>query len=187
LLIEDKIDAQCQPDQAHSYRERADRYVGDRTVSHAATVLVAPRGYADKHKDDVAAFDHLLEVETIREWLAVAETLRTRADFLCGFLDQVSRKFHRARAVNAAPGEASAGSRSKPQFPELHEAIRAEIDRTFPQLGVTNTTPGEWVYFSFPHKGVGATVRYRLRDAKHRAELSSNGDPAFVDESARSV
>jgi hypothetical protein len=70
ILIEDKIEAECQPGQAAAYAERAKRYVEDGEADRAATVLIAPLGYPERYSEDTAAFDYHVSIESIRDWVA---------------------------------------------------------------------------------------------------------------------
>lgn len=169
LLIEDKIDAACQPDQALSYKHRAARYVQEGAASHCATVLIAPREYPERHKEDTALFDYFLSLESIREWIESEPGLKSRAPYLADFLSAIVNKFQRARQSQARTSAERNGSVSKPLYPALYDIIRTELSGSFPQLGINNSTPGEWVYFSFPGKGRGVSIRYRARD--HWVEL----------------
>lgn len=67
ILIEDKIEAECQPGQAAAYAERAKRYVEDGEADRAATVLIAPLGYPERYSEDTAAFDYHVSIESIRD------------------------------------------------------------------------------------------------------------------------
>lgn len=170
LLIEDKVDAQCQPGQAAAYAERAKRHVAEGYADTAATVLVAPHGYRERHLEDTAAFDYHITIESIRDWVATDSNLQTRRQYITPLLDHLLNRSRGGRLATRAgvAGRSAEGGR-KPHFPELYESILREISTAFPQLGITNSAPGEWVYFSFPGKRNGVSLRYRIRD--HWAEL----------------
>ena len=84
LLIEDKVDAPIQPDQANRYRLRADKDVRDGLYTDYEVILCAPRFYLDNHPD-LSGFDHKLSLEEIAAFLLEAEPgprARYRAEFL---------------------------------------------------------------------------------------------------------
>lgn len=65
-LIENKLDAQEQPDQAASYREEADeRHDNYSTVT---CVLLCPEGYLALHPSFASQFDKVLNYEAIRDY-----------------------------------------------------------------------------------------------------------------------
>jgi len=67
ILIEDKVDAQFQPQQAKRYRERAARYLKDGECCRAMTVLVAPDAYIT-NSDEKCGFDQHVSLERIGTW-----------------------------------------------------------------------------------------------------------------------
>jgi hypothetical protein len=169
LLIEDKIDAQCQPDQARAYQLRAAKYVEDGEATCTATVLIAPAGYNERHAADTVLFDYALSVETIKEWLMTDQSLNARREYLGGFLDHILLKFRRLKTPSRSTANGSRGGASKVQFPDVYAFVSDEIGRIYPQISITNSSHGEWIYFAFPGKERGVSLRYRLRD--HWVEL----------------
>jgi hypothetical protein len=84
LLIEDKVDAELQPQQADRYRQRADREVKAGAFGDYEVILCAPRAYPAPHLE-VAAFDRFVSYEEIGEWLAHNDPSHRgqyRADFI---------------------------------------------------------------------------------------------------------
>jgi hypothetical protein len=71
ILIEDKIRASFQPDQAKRYRKRGD-FGKDREWDRYWTCLIAPESYIRRGHD----FDAAVTLEQIKEWLAVSEPKR---------------------------------------------------------------------------------------------------------------
>jgi hypothetical protein len=170
LLIEDKIDAQCQPDQAVAYGRRAGDYVREGSVHMAATVLIAPAGYSDRFPQDTAPFNAVIAIDDIRGWVTEHEGLASRRQYVGDLLSHILAKAHRARARKAfSAAERQGHDGRKPQFPEAYAVIRRELARGFPNLTITNASDGEWVYFGFAGKRHGVSARYRLRD--HWVEL----------------
>jgi hypothetical protein len=66
ILIEDKIDAQLQPDHAGRYRKRAEREIAEGTFSDFDLFLCAPNAYR-LGRPDTSAFDHFVPYEDIAE------------------------------------------------------------------------------------------------------------------------
>jgi len=98
ILIENKLDAMEQPDQAESYREElailADNY------ERSAMLIVCPAGYAAQHHHFTAKFDATVTYETIRDHLRLlADESGHEAVLRCGFradiLDQAVNKYRR--------------------------------------------------------------------------------------------
>ncbi|NOX73530.1 MAG: PD-(D/E)XK nuclease family protein [Alphaproteobacteria bacterium] len=71
LLIENKIDAEEQPDQAESYREELDVLSPDYDVT--AMIVVCPEGYRAQHYQFISKFDVCLTYQSIRDWFVNAE------------------------------------------------------------------------------------------------------------------
>ncbi len=93
LLIEDKVDAPLQPDQAARYRQRADR---DRILglySDYEVILCAPRHYIDS-RSDLGDFDKLIPLEQIAQMFH--QVGDARASYRSAFLETVG-----TRRVNA--------------------------------------------------------------------------------------
>ncbi len=89
LLIEDKVDAPLQPQQALRYRQRGDRELEAGFCADYATVLCAPRYYIDS-RTDLDGFDHLISLEEIAARLR--QDGGTRASYRAAFLESSSTK-----------------------------------------------------------------------------------------------
>ncbi|NML10805.1 PD-(D/E)XK nuclease family protein [Sphingobium sp. AR-3-1] len=68
LLIENKLDATEQPDQAESYREELD--VLAERFSHRAVLIVCPSAYSAQHSDFTGRFDAIVTYEALAEYFA---------------------------------------------------------------------------------------------------------------------
>lgn len=98
ILIENKLDATEQPDQAESYRQELAALASD--YGRAAMVIVCPTAYAAQHPDFTGKFDLMLSYEEIaaflRELLAEAGSeLALRYGFRAAILDQAIHKYRR--------------------------------------------------------------------------------------------
>ena len=86
LLIEDKISAGAQPDQAECYHKRGKQGITDFLWDRYCTVIVAPDAYVGQKVD----FDCSISLETIRDWLRVPGD--KRAEFRCKKIDEAIAK-----------------------------------------------------------------------------------------------
>lgn len=160
LLIEDKIGAAFTPGQPERYAARAAEY--QNTVGQSAsTLLIAPESYAVRHKREVGSFASHLSIEGLTAWCDNGVVPAPRSDYLRDFLNHLF-------ARNGVRSRASSGGGGKATFPSLYRTIRSILAAEFPELSITNSSDGEWVYFDFPGRAQ-VSLRYRLRD--HWAEL----------------
>ncbi|HEY0971323.1 MAG TPA: hypothetical protein VGE02_10200 [Gemmatimonadales bacterium] len=157
LLVEDKLAAHCQPDQAKRYLVRAERYRGSGRATQTLTLLVAPSWYPSKHRVDVAPFERHLAIEEIAAWCDEG-VAGERGAYLASLLRHAL-----ARVAPVAPSSGSTAERLAPVYALLREALAARGS----DLRITSSA--EWVYFDFPGRRKGAWLRYRLYD--HWVEL----------------
>ena len=88
LLIENKLDALEQPDQAESYREELDALSAD--FARGAIMIVCPSAYSATHREFTEKFDAIITYEELAEYFSDSTTthgtsaarMRFRADFL---------------------------------------------------------------------------------------------------------
>ncbi|WP_162631094.1 MULTISPECIES: PD-(D/E)XK nuclease family protein [Meridianimarinicoccus] len=98
LLIENKLDAAEQPDQAESYREEL--AILDDGFNHAAMAIVCPEAYGAEHPNFTGKFDAIITYEMIAKWFrdqideAGSDTV-LRYDFRASILDQAIHKHRR--------------------------------------------------------------------------------------------
>ncbi|MES0020207.1 hypothetical protein [Mesorhizobium sp. M0036] len=88
LLIENKINAGLQPDQAGRYRKRGEWGVENKLWSHYTTVLVAPKAYIDARPD--AGFMAAVSIESLKSWITTADA--NRRNFKLARLDEAIAK-----------------------------------------------------------------------------------------------
>ena len=136
LLIEDKIDAFMQPDQARRYRERGRAYEESGRCGSFKTVIVAPEGYLVPEDQQ---FDAVITYESLREWF-----LREGGP----------RGEYRAGLVSAAIEEARRGYQRipDPRTTEFLDRYWALANTVAPELGMRRPTKPRpkgsgWVYF----------------------------------------
>ena len=90
LLIEDKIDAPLQPDQAKRYRLRAENEVRRGDYQAWETVLCSPAGYAAAHPE-ASGFDRHVTYEAIAEFLRSSDA-GPRALYRANFIASVAQR-----------------------------------------------------------------------------------------------
>ncbi len=93
LLIEDKVDAPLQPEQAARYYLRAERDRSSGAYMDFEVILCAPRHYIE-HRSDLKDFDRLVSLEEIAEIIRLGRD--TRSEYRANFLDSAG-----TRRINA--------------------------------------------------------------------------------------
>lgn len=91
FLIENKIDADFQPDQANRYRQRGQKRVENRECDIFYTILVAPKNYIVRNDD----FDFYIEYEAIKDWFITQSGLGDRATYKAEVLEIAIEKLRR--------------------------------------------------------------------------------------------
>jgi|GEM_PF-574306 len=182
LLIEDKLGARCQPEQALRYLARAARYRESGRSAVTRTLLVAPAEYPARHAEDTAPFEAYLAIEQIGAWTDAGSN-GGRGVYLTRMLqhaiDRVTRTHTTRSSTSSSPtridGRTAAGdvaddgpSAAKVAMVPIYAILREVLA----QLGsnLTITSSGTWVYFTFPERRTNVMLRYRLTDGW--AELS---------------
>jgi hypothetical protein len=90
LLIEDKIDAPLQPDQAERYRLRAERDRTDGFYSDYQVLLCAPRQYIKSRRSQLEGFDPLISLEQVAEIIRTSNN--ARAEYRASFLESAAKR-----------------------------------------------------------------------------------------------
>lgn len=85
ILIENKVDAALQPNQAQRYRDRAAWYEAQQVCDKAVTMIVAPNAYFGENRS-AFDFDAHLSYEEVLAWLQQEPTLGTRVLYKEGLL-----------------------------------------------------------------------------------------------------
>jgi hypothetical protein len=97
LLVENKLDATEQPDQAESYREELDALAG--RFAHRAVLIVCPSAYSAQHPDFTGKFDAIVTYEALAAYFAERTTHPTpegaRMQFRADLLQQAITKARR--------------------------------------------------------------------------------------------
>ncbi len=104
VLIENKIDARFQLDQAIRYTKRADHYVREKQCTKCQTVLFAPRDYATRRGAD---FGKVLLYEELRDWYLQHGASDDRTRWKTTLLDVAIKKYQTdsTRSAQKQPNE----------------------------------------------------------------------------------
>lgn len=126
LLIENKLDADEQPDQAGSYREEAERLADDDLT--VVTLLVSPEAYAVAHPEFGGAFDRIVTYEAVESYFkrAVAKmpvSLASRMKYRAGLMRQAVDKGRRGYLQVIHPGKRAFSERYVALLQELAPAL----------------------------------------------------------------
>lgn len=177
LLIEDKVDAACQPDQALRYLHRAARYRDEGLAQVTRTVLVAPATYPLRHQEDSAPFESHVALEQVATWVAGAEPAG-RGVYLAALLGHALRRW---RWADSAEGDNRRGR----QFPDVYAVLAEELARSQPDLRIRNDPNAQngWVYLRSVRRDAAVTLRYRFLDQWAELALARK---AFDEEVVRS-
>lgn len=92
-LVENKVDAPLQPDQAERYRERACAYRKDGTCERVVTAVVAPAVYFDA--DAKHGFDVFVQYEAVLGWFESATELGPRRAYKVAAMRQAIERGRR--------------------------------------------------------------------------------------------
>ena len=85
LLLENKVDAQFQPNQAQRYRLRGEAYRAAGKCSRYRTVLIAPTSYLGGD-GALHGFDATVTYEAVRDWFLAQDSLGTRRHYKASLL-----------------------------------------------------------------------------------------------------
>lgn len=177
LLIENKLDATEQPDQAESYREELDA-IADQ-FARRAMVIVCPSQYAAQHSEFVAKFDAVIPYETLSGYFGSrkqhgVEAVRMR--FRRDLIDQAIGKARRGYAPvpNAVIGGFNA------QYVALLAQLAPEILPGATMLKEAN--PDDSVSMIFDHKRSLGFLPEDIRPSRFAHELGrgSTGRANYV-------
>jgi hypothetical protein len=94
LLLENKIDAIAQPEQAERYMKRGEKGVADGLWKEFATCLVAPETYLDSIAN-ASLYQHQLSYEAVRRWYLKQVGLRAKykAQFVLEAIEKSRRGY----------------------------------------------------------------------------------------------
>ena len=104
VIVENKIDARFQLDQAVRYTKRADHYVREKYCTSCQTVLLAPRDYATRRG---AGFGKVLLYEELRDWYQQQGASDGRIRWKTALLDIAIKKYQTdsTRSAQKQPNE----------------------------------------------------------------------------------
>ena len=167
LLIENKLDASEQPDQAESYREEI-AALSDR-FAQRAILLVCPVSYSDGHRQFAGKFDAVVSYEELASYFR-SRSLRVGEDsarmrFRAELLDQAVLKSR--RGYTPVPNEVIGGFNA--QYVTLLRKIAPDIHPGPTMLKEAN--PDESVSMIFDHNKSFAALPPEIRPRRFSHEL----------------
>ena len=98
LLIENKIDATVQPEQAERYRSRGDKGKADHRWDEYKTCLVAPQKYLNM-TSNAHLYDHVISYESVREWYLEQKVDPARAQYKANLMQEAIDKNRRGYTI----------------------------------------------------------------------------------------
>lgn len=155
LLVENKIHAAFQPQQAQRYRERGASYVRNGYCHRFLTVLVAPMAYFGADPNDRKGFDSVVHYEAIRDWFSSAN-LGSRAHYKIRLLDSAISK---AR-FGYQPEEDAPVTNFWRSYWHLATDLAPELEMTEP--GPKPASSG-FIYFRPPNLGKHICIVHKTR------------------------
>jgi hypothetical protein len=168
LLIENKIEAQPQPEQAARYRARGKVGVEDGTWTQFRTCIIGPHAYL-AGTSDADAYESRVSYESIRDWFQQAAA-------------NDERHAYKARIVQEAIEQNRRGYRPTPHaaVTEFWSAYWHLACAEFPQLQMKR--PGkipagsDWPEFRPPELGPGRRIVHKLAMGAVDLEIASAGE-----------
>jgi hypothetical protein len=139
LLVENKIDAPPQPQQAERYRQRGEAGVQDGAWDVFRTVILAPDGYL-KARAEAARYDGSISYEDLRDW------------FDAGSGDDARRRY-KAQVISLAIEQNRRGYSPKTddRVTRFWAGYWLHASAEFPELGMAEPGPkpalSDWVEF----------------------------------------
>jgi hypothetical protein len=135
LMIENKIDASFQPEQAKRYKQRGEQHLLN-GYDKFLTALIAPAAYLGR---DTYGFDLAVSYERLLEWFSTAETLGERRYCKVGLLNAAIQK---CEEDDDGPGA------KDPRSVDFFRSYWQNAQMLAPELGMRNEPKsGGFLYF----------------------------------------
>jgi hypothetical protein len=155
ILIENKIDAPAQPEQAERYRRRGQAGIDEGDWYDFRTCLIAPRKYL-RGSSNAAHYDAQISHEQVRNILLASNREKTRMQ-------------HKAAIINAAIDKIRRGYQPvpHPQVTEFWHTYWEYVQENYPQLAMRE--PGnvpensDWPEFSSSELGKNHKIVHKLK------------------------
>lgn len=170
LLIENKIDAPPQPEQAVRYRLRGNVGVNECKWRAFRTCIIAPQKYL-AGTANVAEYDARLSYESIRGWFSQSEPIDHRSAYKARMLDEAIEQNRRGYSPTPHAGVT--------QFWLDYWNL---VNEEFPQLCMKK--PGQvpagsdWPEFRNPELGPRRIIVHKLASGVVDLQIASAGDDA---------
>lgn len=167
LLVENKLDATEQPDQAESYREELTVLADD--FARRAITIICPSTYAEAHRDFTSKFDAVVTYEELADYFVARQAAQLsdsgRMQFRADLLRQAVAKSR--RGYTPVPNEVIGGFNAR--YVARLALLAPEIVPGPTMLKVAN--PDESVSMIFDHKQSLAFLPDDLRPSRFAHEL----------------
>ena len=169
ILIENKIDAPAQPEQAARYKMRGERGIEETLWSEFVTIIIAPERYLENNPE-AKSYDSHISYEKIRNWFKDEKSKRAiyRAQILNEAIEQNRRGYSPVADDRVTRFWLSYWEMARNQFPVL--------EMTQPGNKPANS---DWPYFrpkvlgdklEIVHKMAQGKVDLQIRDAAEKLD-----------------
>jgi hypothetical protein len=151
VMIEDKIDAPLQPEQANRYRQRGEQGIRDGGWGRFTTCLCAPESYLaeERSKEEWCSY---ISLESVSEW---AKRSNDRHDaFLAAICEEAVAK------------RESLVSDKSPEATEFWKSYRLLARQLLPEVDITRLGPSVGLASPWPRFGVAALPANMLLEHK---------------------
>lgn len=168
VLIENKINAQPQPDQAARYRARGRIGIQEKLWSRFLTCITAPQAYLSATAD-AAEYDVRLSYESVRDWFRQAASTDERAAYRARLFDEAIGQHRRGYHSTPHPGVTKFWS-------DYWQLVNVE----YPQLRMNRPGPiaagSDWPEFRNTELGLGRRIIHKFAMGVVDLELASARD-----------
>jgi hypothetical protein len=154
LLVENKIDAPPQPEQAARYRLRGAEGITNGDWDQFCTCIIAPEKYL-KRTADASGYDVQLSYEKIREWFRERDERDPRAAYRLRMMDVAIDQSRRGYSPNPHAAVTKL-------WMDYYNIVRSE----FPELQMNK--PGgvpagsDWIVLKSPNVGPNRQIKHKL-------------------------
>jgi hypothetical protein len=154
ILIENKIDATAQPDQAARYGQRGQAGIDVGDWVRYSTCMFAPARYIDANYH-AKSYDSVITYEQVRDWLRLRESFSRRRDYRAAVLDSAIEQNRRGYQPQADA-----------RVTQLCRAYWQSASQEFPELEMPEPGPrpagSSWIEFRPRALGPGKRIYHKL-------------------------
>jgi len=139
LLIENKIDAVVQPEQAQRYHKRGDKGLSDQNWDEYKTCLVAPQKYLNT-TSNAQLYDFAISYESLQRWFLEQETDPVRYHYRAKIIQEAIEKNRRGYTI--VPDDRVSDFWFR--YWELSSQIAPELELKEPSMKPSKSS---WIHF----------------------------------------